>query len=92
MLVGVSTADPQPEGQLVGLLSQGMTTHTVFASSDELPALSQTDVSHLSDVLPPAHDAVTRRWSGHLLILCDLNESLKTGNKNGYSNEAAEGI
>lgn len=59
VLVGVSAGDPLPEGQLVGPLPQGMTTHTVCLI--ELPALRQTDVSHLSDILPPAHDALTGR-------------------------------
>lgn len=58
----------------------------------EQPALGQTDVSYLCNVMPPARNAVAGRWTGHVLPHCDLNESLKIGNKNGYSKKAAEGI
>lgn len=58
----------------------------------ELPALRQTDGSHLSDVLPPARDAETGRWTRHLLALRDLDRSLKVGDKNRCCDEAAEEI
>lgn len=52
----------------------------------ELLALSQMDVSHLSNVLAPACDAVAGGYTAHLLTLCLLNELLKTGNRQNYEN------
>lgn len=88
VLAGVIVGDPLPEGQLVGPLPQGMTTHTVFASPDWATcAQSNERLTHLSNTLP--------QWLGggqDIYSLCDLNESLEIGSKNGYSNKAAEGI
>lgn len=93
VLACVSAGDPLPEGQPGVTLPQGTTTHTVFASPD------WATCRETNGCLTSRRCAATRPWCGgwevdrtFTLSLCDLNESLETGNKNGYSNKAAEGI